>query len=678
MLFKLSLKNIKKSIKDYSIYFFTLVFAVAMFYMFNSIDAQKSMLELNEAKSELIGALVRIIEYISVFVSIVLGFLIVYSNNFLIRKRKKEIGLYQTLGMSKRKVSMILVIETLIIGVISLVVGLILGILSSQFVSFLTAKLFEVNMSEFKFVFSYNALTKTLMYFGIIFLFVMIFNVLTLSKYKLIDLINASRKNEKVKFRNKYVTIISFILSFVLLIYAYYLLFNDALIVFDNNTTKMIISGALGTFLLFFSLSGFLVKTISLKKNIYYKNLNMFTLKQINSKLTSTVISTTIISLMLLLTIGILSGSMSLASVFNTDIKENNLTDYTINVFGNFYDEIDNEDYNKKLENIKNEISSSKFKKYSKEEVLYNLYASDELRLEDLVLKEDLENLKVEYGNAISIDYEMPIMKFSDYKNIMNLYGNPVKDINNQEYLMLANMDIVKKVLKSFQDSNTGINFNGKHLTPKGDIIDIAIENYNSSGNTGVIVVKDELLDGLNLKTLYTHIIGNYVDTDDLESLEKNFREYVLIDFHKNTNASLNFRTKIDMEASSVGLKAMFTFIGLYLGITFAITSATILAIGELSRASDNKVRYKILKELGASERMLNNSLLTQILVIFLFPLLIALIHSYFGLREINNIAVLFTHINLTSNILLTTLFMILVYGGYLLITYRCSKNLIK
>ena len=220
MLFKLSLKNIKKSIKDYSIYFFTLVFAVAMFYMFNSIDAQQSMLELNSSKEDLIKSLVFIIGYISVFVSVILGFLIVYSNNFLIRKRKKEIGLYFTLGMSKRKVSWILVVETIIIGVFSLIIGLLFGIFLSQFISILTAKLFEVNMSNFKFIFSVGAFTKTLIYFGLIFILVMIFNLVTLSRYKLIDLLNASKKNEKVKFRNKFVTLITFILSIVLIGYA--------------------------------------------------------------------------------------------------------------------------------------------------------------------------------------------------------------------------------------------------------------------------------------------------------------------------------------------------------------------------------------------------------------------------------------------------------------------------
>ena len=214
MLFNLSLKNIKKSLKDYSIYFFTLVIAVAIFYVFNSLDAQESMIIMNESEHETIQSITQVLGYVSVFVSIILGFLIIYSNNFLIKRRKKEIGLYLTLGMSKRKVSQILVFETLLVGLISLVVGLLIGVFLSQGLSVVTAKMFEADLSTYKFIFSSQALYKTILYFGIIFLLVMIFNVITLSKYKLIDLLTAGKKNEKVKFRNKYVLIISFIHMF--------------------------------------------------------------------------------------------------------------------------------------------------------------------------------------------------------------------------------------------------------------------------------------------------------------------------------------------------------------------------------------------------------------------------------------------------------------------------------
>ena len=154
MLFKLSLKNIRKSFKDYAIYFFTIILGVAIFYMFNSIDSQEARLAMNSSSREIIKLLINLLSGVSVFISVILGFLIIYANNFLIKRRKKEFGTYMLLGMGKRQVSKILVIETILIGIISLGVGLLIGVFASQFMSVLVAKMFEVNMTKFEFVFS--------------------------------------------------------------------------------------------------------------------------------------------------------------------------------------------------------------------------------------------------------------------------------------------------------------------------------------------------------------------------------------------------------------------------------------------------------------------------------------------------------------------------------------------
>lgn len=668
MLFKLSLKNIKKSIKDYSIYFFTLVIAVAIFYIFNSIGSQQSMLKLTSSKQEMIKALVLILNYVSVFVSVILGFLIVYSNNFLIKRRKKEIGLYQTLGMSKRKVSTILVLETLFVGIISLIVGLFIGVGLSQLISVFTAKLFEADMTSFKFVFSSSALFKTILYFGLIFLLVMIFNVITLSRYKLIDLLNASKKGEKIKVRNKYVTFITFILSIASLGYAYYLLFHDALFTIPSTPMlKMIIFGAVGTFLFFLSLSGFLLKILEKSKKIYLKNLNMFILKQINNRINSTVISTTIICLMLLLTIGILSGSMSLASVFNDNLKENNLTDFTLSSFVSYDSEEENES------NIEDILKEEKFDDYVKNYTLFTYYYDTNFTIDNLMTKKSMEQARKEFGTAIVFDYKMPIISETDYNNIMKLFNKKSINIDENEYLILANMEQIIDYYEPALKNNNKIKVNGKVLKPAlNNVINTALINSNGNSNDGVLVVSDSIVKNLevNNKTL----IGNYIDTDNLDKLDQDFYEFIM-------NSEINnfsIMTKIDMEAASVGMKAILTFLGLYLGIVFAISSATVLAIGQLSESSDNKERYGILRQIGADEKMIKKALLIQIAIAFLLPLVIALIHAFFGLKELNSIIKILANINLTSNIILTTLFIVIVYGGYFLATYLASKNIIK
>ena len=257
MLYKLSLANIKKSFKDYAIYFFTLILGVCIFYVFNSLDSQTAMMDVSQGTGQIIELLITVINCLSIFVAFVLGFLIIYASRFLIKKRNKEFGVYLSLGMSKRKISKLLLLETFFIGLISLVVGLIIGVLVSQITSIFVANLFEANMKSFTFVFSQSALLKTILYFGIIYFVVMIFNTIMINKSKLIDLLQASKKAEKIKLKNPALCIVLFVISIILLGGAYYLVtkgFFKILYKYDIGVLFIpILMGAVrnNTFLLF-------------------------------------------------------------------------------------------------------------------------------------------------------------------------------------------------------------------------------------------------------------------------------------------------------------------------------------------------------------------------------------------------------------------------------------------
>lgn len=663
MIFKLSLKNITKSLKDYSIYFFTLVVAVSIFYIFNSLEAQKSILILSETKQDMIQSIIAIMNYLSVFVSIILGFLIIYSNNFIIKRRKKEIGLYLTLGMSKRKVSTMLVIETIVIGLFSLLVGLILGVFISQGLSILTAKLFEVNLSNYTFVFSEKALYKTIIYFGLIFVLVMIFNIITLTKYKLINLLTENKQNEKVKFRNKYTITISFILAIVLIAYAYHLLFQGTLFMMDKKTLTMIISGSLGTLLFFYSLSGFILTITKKIKKIYYKDLNMFNLKQINNQINTSVISTTIISLMLLLTIGILACSVTMTNAFNNDIEENNKQDFTIYSHNRYIED----EYTDLNQIIKNKDFQKEVKEYTK----YNIYNIKNITTTTMMTEKDKQKLKKKYGNILELNTKVMFIKQSDYNNIINIQKEQPINIKENEYLETTNIDTLIEYLTPFYKNQNKININDNYLKPATkEIINLAPENSSSNNNTGIIVINDKYLK--NQKPIQTIIIGNYKDNN------KEKREQNLLKSLTTENQNLLITTKIDMVTQSLGLKVMLIYVGLYLGIIFAISSVTILAITELSTSSDNKERYKILKELGASNKMINKALFTQIAIIFILPLAVALFHAAVGLTEINSLIKMLADIKIGKSLLLTSIFIVLIYGGYFLATYKISKRIIK
>lgn len=682
---KLSFRNIKKSFKDYAIYFFTLILGVAIFYVFNSIESQTVLLDVTGSTYEVIDLMTNMLSGASVFVAFILGFLIIYASRFLIKRRNKEFGIYMLLGMSKRKISMILFFETILIGIISLAVGLGLGILLSQLMSMLVANMFEADMTKYEFIFSSKACIKTILYFGIMYVIVMLFNTINVGKCKLIDLIQTNKKSETVKMKNPVLCTIVFIISIIALGYAYYMVTGgiNETIKTPEDIFKPIIIGAISTFFIFWSLSGLILKAVMSIKNLYVKGLNTFTFRQLSSKINTTVFSMTIISLMLFVTICILSSSLSLKNSMTANLDELAPADIQLTISVKD-DEWLEQGYNEKqIENsklgVKKTLEAFDFNidNYFKEYVEYNSY-----RIDDLTFADSLgDNLEYVKNNITSmIPYNMPeeIIKLSDYNKIAKIYNNEEYTLNQDEYMIIADYDSMIAIRNIALESNQELTIFGHKLKPKyNECKDGFIEMAGNHINSGVIIVPDEIVDEQYLA--FNSIIGNYY-TNSLEEQRKIQEQLInLINNPLSVEYSLpNINSRVDISEASIGLGALVTFLGLYLGIVFLIASVAILALKELTESTDNKERYKMLRKLGADEKMINKSLFRQIAIFFIFPLLIAIIHSIFGITFCSYIISTFGNEQLLPSIIMTAIFIVIIYGGYFLITYLCSKNIIK
>ena len=691
MSFKLAFKNMKKNMKDYVIYFITLVLGVAIFYIFNSMEAQQAALSMSESKQQIIELMVQALGIVSGFVTVVLGFLIVYANNFLIKRRKKEFGLYMLLGMGRRNISTILLLETFLIGIFSLAVGLIIGIFGSQLMSILVAKMFEADMTGFKFVFSEDALVKTIMYFAIIYLLVMILNLFSAAKYKLIDLLNAGKKNERVVLRNPVISVILFIISIAVLAYAYYLAITEVTGATADGFLFAILLGIIGTFMFFYSLSGFALKLIQMNKNIYLKNLNIFVLRQTNSKINTTVFSMSIICLLLFFTICIFSSAMSLNNSLTAQLKTLNPADITItkqynlpekytNSSGKVTMEYSEEQRKDSLIPIMESLESAGFDKSN-----FSDYVEiGQYRVEDITPKETMGTVLSEMQSdfpALQVDYPETIIKVSDYNKLQKLYGREEITLNDNEYVMVCNYEAMKEYRDEALKNGTTLTIDGKEFVPKFDeCIDTIISISTQPMETGTIILPDEAVK--DEWKFYMLLSANYVgQTDD----EKQAVEDKLIDVSEEDSTvnqvvfeNMTAFTKITNYEASVGISATVTFIGLYLGIIFLISSSAILALKELTDSSDNKERYKILRRIGADEKMINKALFKQIGIFFMIPLLLAIVHSIFGMKVASIILEVFGKQDIFSSIILTAIFMVLIYGGYFLATYFGSKSIIK
>lgn len=674
MLFKLSLKNISKSIKDYAIYFFTLILGVATFYVFNAIDDQSVMMKVSSTTAEIIKLMTNVLSGVSVFVSIILAFLIIYASRFLIKRRNKEFGVYLTLGMSKKKISLILFIETLIIGIVSLVVGLGIGFLLSQLMSILVANMFEADLTRFQFVFSTNACIKTLIYFSIMYFVVMIFNTINISKCKLIDLMHSNKKSEKIKLKNPLLCTIVFIISCIALGFAYYQVTGGIEKMTNANSIFVPIGvGAISTFFVFWSLSGLLLKIFISMKNTYYKGLNSFTLRQFSSKINTMTFSMTIICLMLFITICVLSSALSMKNSLNKNVVEFSPKDIEISKPANV--DLEDSDFtDKQIENYKlsfEEIFTKNgfdFKKF-KNIVYFSLYADDYVTLKS-TLGTYYKTAKKNYP-FLSYDDYIALMKNSDYNNLANNFNLEKINLNSDQYAVVGNykkmIDIKNEALKR----NTEIIVNQRIYLPKyKKAINGFYEMGSQKSEIGFIVLPDDALN--ENQKISNKMVADYNGNQD--DIEKDVTSFL----NNTSNYIITFNTKKDIREASVGLGAIVTFLGLYLGIIFLISCAAILALKELSESSDNVEKFVVLRKIGVDEQELNKALFKQIGIFFMFPLILAIIHSIFGVMFCNNILkTMGVSFNLKS-VIITSLFIIFIYGGYFFITYICSKNIIK
>lgn len=681
MLFKLSLKNISKSIKDYTIYFFTLILGVAIFYVFNAIDDQTVMLNVSSSTYDIIKLMTSMLSGVSVFVSFILAFLIIYASRFLIKRRNKEFGIYLTLGMSKRKISLILFFETLLIGILSLGVGIGIGFLLSQLMSILVANMFEADLTKFKFIFSLSACIKTLIYFSIMYLVVMIFNTINISKCKLIDLLHANKKSEKIKLKNPWLCVIVFIISACALGYAYYMVTGGIEISLTNANSILIPIGigSVSTFFIFWSLSGLILKIFMSMKKTYYKGLNSFTLRQFSSKINTTVFSMTVICLMLFITICVLSSALSMKNSMTENLKTLVPADIEITKKLNISD--DNKYSKEKIEDSKISLRESLDKlnfdvnNNFKDIVEFNTYATNELTVKDTI-GEYYNEAKEKYP-FLMYDNTETMIKISDYNKMAKMFNLEEYSLNSDEYIVVSNYKGWSEIRDEGLKLSTNITIKGNSYKPKfTKCVDGFYEMNASYSNIGFFVVPDDAVTDSMKETGI--MIANYKanSAEGKRSIEDKVLDIEKDEYAKNT--TLEARTKLYIAEASVGLGGMVTFIGLYLGIIFLISCAAILALKELSESSDNVEKFNMLRRIGVDEKMINNALFRQIGIFFMFPLLIAIIHSIFGIKFCNYILSTFGNEQLLQSIIATAIFIIIIYGGYFLVTYSCSKNIIK
>ncbi|MDM0941356.1 ABC transporter permease [Clostridium perfringens] len=653
MYFKLAFKNIKKSYKNYVIYFLTLIFGICIFYTFNSIESQSVMMELNEQKQSAFMMAEQLIGYFSVFIAFVLGFLIVYANNYLIKRRKKEFGIYMTLGMENGSLSKMIFLETLFIGAISLGIGVVLGIMLSQALSVLTAYMFQVDLTKFQFVFSPLGFKRTVLCFSIIYLVVLIFNFISVRKIKLIDLLTASKRNEKPTIKNLWVSVILFLVSVGILGIAYYKVIHDGIAFASFNALGLpILLGCIGTFIFFYSLTGFFLKVIQGNKKFYLRDLNMFVMKQISSKINTTFVSLSFICLMLFLAICTFSGGLGINRAINADLKD--LTKFDVTFWSNSGENIES------LLKEKN-IDTSNIAEEDSNMVMYD----SKIKYSSFLSKDGMTAMKNYF--SVANDNDTLVIGENGYNNTLKLLGKEPVNLKENQYLAVGNIDEMKKWVNESLESGKKINISEKILEPANKKYEnINLYNFTMKGDILIFVVKDFLLEGL--KPVSSRFNMMLKDNSNTKEELDNVRDQLV-------ESQVYSITKKEIYDNAAGLGATMAYLGIYLGLIFIITSAVVLAIQQLTESTDNVERYRLLKEIGVDQKMINKAIFTQVGVYFMLPLSLAIVHSIVGLKISSTIVGVFGNASIMPNIIITAIIFVIIYGGYFLATYLGAKK---
>ncbi len=657
--FDIALKNIKKSRGDYSVYFFTLILGVAIFYMFNAVGTQGIMKKAMLSSNETVAMFVKVIGGVSVGVAFVLGLLIIYANNFLIRRRKREFGIYMLLGMSAGKVSKILFIETCIVGFISLIAGILIGIVGSQCLSVIVAKMFVMDLSGFEFDLSPKALLMTVICFVCIYIVVLLFNTASVRKNRLIDLMTAYRKAEKVVLKNPAVSIVLFIVSLAALIWAWVNVGFFGKTMTRNIFIACIVIGIVCSFTLFWSAGGFVQKLCSGMKGMYRKGLNAFVVRQFTNNINTSSFSMALISLLLFLALLFFSTGFSIRNYVNERLYNSTPVDITIEIFESDKDAFLNE-------------KGIPADTWSNDYLEVPVYMGDDLKVADL--------LGGQIGPASErfqlADWDVLIgsIRLSDYNRIQDMYGRKALELASDEYAIVCSFDLLNRFFNGAIKEGNTINVSGCELKPGYEsVVEEFIVMSGMEANLGAVILPDAVIENANsIQDVHSNlVIANYIDENAgliVEEALKNDPSY---------EDRFFFTTSKEIRNQSISITVIVVFVVLYIGVVFVVSCAAILALKMLSDSIDSASRYKVIEEIGAGRNSRRRALFVQVLMNFLFPLMVAVTDCLFGARFIKGFLESIGMISMGAGIALSCFIMLIIYGGYFLTTYEGCRKII-
>ncbi|PWM43886.1 MAG: hypothetical protein DBX47_06710 [Clostridiales bacterium] len=658
MILKLSLKNIKKCLNDYSIYFITLTVAVSLSYIFNLIPYQPFMNEFSQTASK---DIIMLLAKMSLPITFIVAGLALYSNNFLLKRRSREIGIYLILGTKYSYIHLMLLFETLFISIISFFVGIGIGVGLSRIFDLLIVNLLGLETVETSVVFAFPAIRETLKTFGLIFLLIAVLNYFVISRAKLIDMVNSSGESiikRKIK-NNIFVQLVVFILSVLGIIYFYIALSSPNVDLSEKTTVAAMLVGMISHLLFFISGSGVVSYIVSRNKRILYKGINLFTLKQITNKISKNGIMLGIITMIMTITMIMLNMGFSSRIWVEENLKYT--APYSVSVSG-----VEPGDPTSEVINILEENGYS-IKDFNS----FKLYNSEYL-LEEFINVNKIDSLKDEY--KYSMNMSVKVIRLSDYNKCREMIGSEHVKLGSNE----AGVIISDDILPAFSIKDSIILSGNKLSISKNSIYNEPVNDARGlTGYAVTIIADDSVVDSAQNKMSFSTSLAINTNEKFIEKNTQNLSSEIYTVVSEN-NGGHKVVIQNDMRDYNLQHASIIIFAGLFIGLLLLIVCASILSLQQMAEITENKKGYEIIKKIGVKNKNANASISRQILTYFIIPLIVASVHSVFGTVAYSNYSLLTVNSDIFIQSILTSLGVIaFVFFVYITFTYRRCKKYI-
>lgn len=626
MLSKLAWRNAKRSFKDYIIYLITVTLAFSLVFSFNLIISSKDILELTHVMNSLQPAII----FVSFIVLFVIGWLIHYTMKFMLQKRSKEFGTYMLLGIEKKEIIKMFLIENLLLGIGCLLLSFFIGFVFGQFLTMIIMNIFElpyrVNLS-----FGIMPFLLTSGYFIIIYLFVLLRANRKIKKMKLQELLYLDKTNESKIYKQKKHRAIVFLISFVLGIIAF-LLFHRGMIMSVKNLSGSPMPLIFGSLVLIifsiygvsFSFADFLTSIALKNKKWKYQKDHLFIVRQFTSKVKTMGFTLGTLSLLITLTFLALNVSNAFQGVFENQTESS--APYDIMIY-NLYSDTE-EAIGKENTSLTEYIDLIEANYTIEEQVTYNVYTN-----RTTTIRENISDGVVGYQPFDCY------LKLSDYNKLLQMRGMKPIFMQPDEFYIHTFRDVSKEIA-NYLEEHPEITVNGTTLKSHG-FTDYKYTTSWSRGSSYIVIVPDYVIDeqfevinqitAINTKEETTEAFAN--------ELDEKFPPKVYVEDQGE------YETLISIQQTTVkgaivnenrGMMTIISFSLMYLAFIFVAVVGTILSIQSLSDSTKYKYRYETLHKLGLNEKELNQTLQKQLIVFFIFPIIYPIFISILSSFSLN------------------------------------------